>query len=99
MSNAMEYALKAVEDMTGDKVICAAFKSIIPPKFDPHEHGDAWLVYRYPEHYQLVKGRSGHPDVYIEGWLRPNRDKHFWVEAHLVERIRNYYSNMERNEQ
>jgi hypothetical protein len=91
-------ALNAVERMTGDKVIHAAFASAPSKPFDPHGNSSAWLVYRYPEHYQLIKRGGDMPDIYVECRGGRNSDKHFWVEASEVEMVRQHYERLAAND-
>jgi predicted DNA-binding protein (UPF0278 family) len=56
---------------------------------------DAWMVVRYPEHYQKIKGSSGVGDIYIEHCIE-GYDKHFWVTEEAVERVKAEVRNLEK---
>ena len=82
-SSDMEAALKAVEQITGEPVIAAAF----PRNFDPHANSVAWLAYRYPQQYRLIKGITPADNILVD-----LRDKHSWVFESEVDAVRDHYA-------
>ena len=96
-STEFQDALRAVEIMTGDKVIHAAFKKVDYFPDSPLRNNHAFDVYRNPERYQLIKAGYRGQDIYVEYRMNRGYDKHFWVEASAVKAIRDHFEKMATN--
>lgn len=66
--------------------------------FNPLENNMAWQVWRFPERYDLIKGSYRGQDTYVERRNFHGYDKHFWVEASEVEKIREHYEKEATND-
>ena len=87
-------AIKAFEQFSGTNCISAYFTSRtfdtqVPNNFNPHENTIAWQAYRYPDQFRFIKGNTSVEDLYVD-----YKDKHSWVLADEVEKIRAYYLNL-----